>query len=195
MPFGGYVLVGGKSSRFGSDKALLAVQGGQLAARVADAVVAAVGEVSLVGSPAKYAALGFRVIPDVIAGAGPLGGILAALEDSEHEWNLIAACDMPRVRADFLKFLIHRAAQSQADVVLPLNREGLPEPLCAAYRRGASSAFRKRLETGVYKITKAFEGLNVVELGADLYAEFDPDGRLFANINTLPDAREAGLMS
>ena len=194
MPFGGYVLVGGKSSRFGRDKALLEVPGGLLFSRVAEAVRQAAGDVVLVGSPEKYGGLGLRVIPDAVAGVGPLGGILAALEDSAHEWNLIAACDMPGVRADFLGFLLGRTARFAGDLVLPINRDGMPEPLCAVYRRGAAKAIRRSIEAGVYKITRAFEGLETVAIQAEEYAAFDPGGRLFANVNTAEEARQAGLL-
>jgi molybdopterin-guanine dinucleotide biosynthesis protein A len=192
--FGGYVLVGGKSSRFGRDKALLEVSGGPLFLRVAGAVRAAVGDAVLVGSPEKYGGLGVRVIPDAVAGVGPLGGILAALDDSTHKWNLITACDMPAIRADFLRFLLERATEYTGDLVLPLNRDGMPEPLCAVYHRQAAVTIRKSIEAGALKITRAFVGLKVLEIRAEEYAAFDPEGRLFANVNTVEEARAAGLV-
>lgn len=194
MLFGGYVLVGGKSSRFGRDKALLEVGGEVMAGRVAEVVRAAAGDVVLVGSPEKYGALGLRVIPDAVTGVGPLGGILAALEDSPHEWNLITACDMPGVRVQFLRFLSGRAEGFAGDLVLPLNRDGMPEPLCAVYHRRAAVTIRKSIEAGALKITRAFVGLKVLEIRAEEYAAFDPEGRLFANVNTVEEARAAGLV-
>lgn len=191
--FGGYVLVGGKSSRFGRDKALLKVGGNSMAGKAAELVQAAAGNVVLVGSPEKYDALGLRVIPDVVSGVGPLGGILAALEDSPHEWNLITACDMPGVRSDFLRFLLGRAAEFAGELVLPLNRDGMPEPLCAVYHRRAAVPIRQSIEAGILKITRAFDGLNLLKIGAQEYARFDPEGRLFANVNTVEEARAAGL--
>ena len=194
MPFGGYVLVGGKSSRFGRDKALLEVPGGMLAGRAAQAVRAATGSVVLVGSPDKYRALGLSVIPDAVAGVGPLGGILAALENSLHDWNLIVACDMPGLRADFLRFLLARTEEFPGELVLPLNRDGLPEPLCAVYHRRAAAGIRRNIAAGVLKIARAFERLKVLEIRSEQYAEFDPEGRLFANVNTSEEARAAGLV-
>ena len=101
-------MVGGKSSRFGRDKALIEIDGQPLALRIAERIGPAVDQVSFVGSPEKYQHLGRRVIPDAVADFGPLGGILAALEDSESEWNLLTGCDMPELTTAFLSFLVER---------------------------------------------------------------------------------------
>jgi molybdopterin-guanine dinucleotide biosynthesis protein A len=180
----GYILVGGKSSRFGRDKALVEVGGRPLALRVVDALSPVTGAVTLVGSPEKYRRLGLRVIPDPLADFGPLAGILAALDDSQSAWNLLLACDMPRVTAGFLTFLLDRARESDADIVLPVDAEGCAEPLCAAYALASREGIRRAVEQGTRKVTAAFGGLRVRQLPPAEYAEFDGDGQLFANVNT-----------
>ncbi len=189
----GYVLVGGKSSRLGIDKALLEFEGKPLVARVAEAVRAAAGRVTIVGSPEKYGHLGLRVIADPVADFGPLAGLLAALEDSDSPWNLVTACDLPYLDARFLTFLFDEARAAGADVLLPVDSEGNPEPLCAVYSLEARLTIRRHVEQGVHKITRAFEGLRVDELVADRYARFDPDGRMFTNLNTVEDFQAAGF--
>jgi molybdopterin-guanine dinucleotide biosynthesis protein A len=158
----GYVLVGGKSSRMGRDKALLPYRGSTLAKYIADAARAAAGSATLVGEPARFAHLGFRVIPDSVAGAGPLGGIHAALRDTTADWNLILACDMPEVSMDFLSLLITRAEASEADAFIPAGPSGRPEPLCAVYHRRALPAFEAALARGVRKVMEAVECLPAV---------------------------------
>ena len=189
----GYVLVGGKSSRLGTDKALLDFEGKPLAARVAEVVRAAAGRVTIVGPLEKYGHLGLRVIPDPLEDFGPLAGVLAALEDSESLWNLVTACDMPYLDAAFLNFLFEEARAAGADVLLPVDAQGNPQPLCAIYSLEARPAIRHRVEQGVHKITRALEGLRVDELAPDRYARLDPEGRIFTNLNTLEDVQGAGL--
>ena len=192
----GYVLVGGRSSRFGSDKAFLEWQGRPLAAWVAEQVKVAAGSITLVGNPEKYRPLGFPGIPDALSNIGPLAGLSAALEHSAAQWNLVVACDMPHMTVDFLEFLLATArSETAADLILPLDRGGRPEPLCAAYSKRCGPAIADAIERGVRKMTSAFANLRARELEFARYAAFDPDGLLFANLNTPSDlagARAAG---
>ena len=63
--------------------------------------------------------LGYRVIPDLIPDAGPLGGVYTALSQSPADWNLMVACDMPEVTVDLLEDLFAAAEGSHADCVVP----------------------------------------------------------------------------
>ena len=183
----GYVLVGGKSSRFGQDKALLEWQGRPLATHVARTVQSAAGSATLVGSVEKYQHLGHRVIPDPVDGFGPLAGLLAALDDSASEWNLVVACDMPRLTPDFLGFLLSQARESAADVLLPVDLDGMPQPLCAVYASRSRETIRREVERGAHKMTSAFQTLSVRTLQPEQYAKFNPDGKLFTNLNCPED--------
>src|SRR5580700_6840876 len=100
-----WILVGGRSSRMGADKARADSGGRALALRVADKAALVCGTVSLVGDPAEYGDLGLPVIADRFPGQGPLAGIEAALAASPCEANLILACDIPAVREDLLEEL------------------------------------------------------------------------------------------
>lgn len=187
----GYILVGGKSSRFGRDKALLEIDKRPLALRLAGVVREATGNVTLVGAAAKYEHLGLRVIPDPLEGFGPLAGVLAALEDSQAARNLIIACDMPFLTAEFIGFLCSEAERTAADVLLPVSPEGIPEPLCAVYSASCRAVIRGEVERGIQKVTRALEKLNVRRLRPSDYAGLDGQGKVFTNINTLEDWQAA----
>ena len=77
------MLTGGRSSRFGSDKALHPFRGKAMALWVAEAMLAHVPTVTFVGNPDLHRSLGMPVIPDPMPGAGPLGGIVAALAHAQ----------------------------------------------------------------------------------------------------------------
>lgn len=95
----GWVLAGGRSSRFGADKALATHAGAAYARRVADSMTAAgARRVTLVGGSTEVAArLGLARVEDDHPGCGPLGAILTALRSagSDHAW--VGACDLPLV--------------------------------------------------------------------------------------------------
>ena len=174
----GYVLVGGRSSRMGRDKARLPYRGGALAEWVARAVELAAQNVTLVGNPELGG------IPDLYPGEGPLGGILTALQHTRHEttadWSLIVACDMPEVSAGFLQRLLAAAEASGADALLPAGPSGKLEPLCAVYHRRALAAMGRHFARGVRKVTAALQGVPTVCISV-------PELAPFQNVNTPED--------
>ena len=180
MSGAGFVLVGGKSSRMGRDKALLPYRDTVLVERIAREVEAAAGSVTLVGAPEQYRRLGRPVIPDLRPGCGPLGGIEAALSASVEDWNLIVACDMPGVSAPFLTTLLAEAGRAGGDCLLPLSGPERPEPLCAVYHRRCLPAIRGALEANVRKVTEALAGVRVVHWKA-------PESGWADNLNTPED--------
>jgi molybdopterin-guanine dinucleotide biosynthesis protein A len=145
---------------------------------IARRVETAAGTVTVIGSPERYAALGFEVIADRVAGAGPLGGIDTALSLARAKWNLILACDLPLAGPEILSELLDRAQKSKADCLIP--RLERPEPLCAVYSLAAADAIRSALEAGVRKVTEALRGVAV-----EWYPIGEP--RLFTNLNTAHD--------
>jgi molybdopterin-guanine dinucleotide biosynthesis protein A len=146
MEAAGFVLAGGRSSRMGRDKALLPYSGRTLLEHVASAVEAAIGNVTVIGPPERYTNLGLRVIPDVVADAGPLGGLVTALRKTRSSWSLLVACDMPNLTSEMLYDIAKSAVDSDADAVVC--DTGRLHPLCAVYHRrllpAAESALQKR---------------------------------------------------
>ena len=113
-----WVLAGGKSSRMGSDKAFLELDGRTLLAKVLDAVRSVTPDFHIVGPRAKFELFG-PVVEDVFGDRGPLGGIHAALSSSDKDLNLVLAVDIPQVDVGFLEFLIKRARENRAVVTVP----------------------------------------------------------------------------
>jgi len=192
-PVGGFILAGGRSSRMGRAKGLLAFGGEPLVVHVAR-LLEFVSEPRItpiiIGPPDVYAQLGIRVVPDDGENLGPLGGISTALRVATCEWNLVVGCDLPFLTREWLEFLIAQAAGTSADVVIPLNERGF-EPLCAMYRKSARRAIAEALERGVRKITDGLATLTLASIAPAEWKAFDPCGRLFKNVNTPEDYDEA----
>lgn len=176
----GYILTGGRSSRMGREKALLPFEGTPLVLRVAQILEPVTGQVSLVGRADAFGHLGLRVIEDRYLDCGPLGGIHAALSDTGAEWNLLVACDMPLLDGAFLESLFQLAMDRQPAVAMARNPAGLPEPLCAVYRRACLPTVESALRAGKLKITAALESLAVCLLDV-------PRPQWVANANTPGD--------
>lgn len=175
MQTAGYVLAGGASRRMGTDKALLPFRGATLIESVARAVRDATGSITIVGPPEKYQGLAMRVIADLRASCGPLAGIETALADSNEEWILVAACDMPNVTGPFF-FELLKARTADVQAVIPVTPDGRPHPLAGIYHRSAAPVVTSALDHGVRKVLEAINVLNVKYLSvSDLTNTNTPD--------------------
>lgn len=139
----GALLAGGRARRMGRDKLLLPLDGARLIDRPAAALRATCAELSCVGRELDLA--GFRALPDARRDCGPLGGLVAALEDASTAWILAVAGDLPELTAAFLRQLQEAAEQQSGAALVPLGPHG-PEPLLAAWPRAAAVLLRRRLE-------------------------------------------------
>ena len=127
----GFILVGGKSSRMGEDKAWLRFGDHTSVELIAAALRRVTQAVTTVGWPdQKLEAL--PNIPDLRTSWGPLAGIEAALRHAESEHCLIVACDFPFVTESLFECLLSFIDDS--DAVIPRQDDDRPQPLCAAYR-------------------------------------------------------------
>ncbi len=195
MGVGGYILAGGGSTRFGRDKALVEVGRMPMIVRMSELVRSVTGQMKVVAAPGKYEAFGVEIVEDRWPGAGPLGGIITALEDAARsavrpEWNLILSCDMPFLTQEWLAFLGERTARSEAQVVFPQSASG-PEPLCACWQTDAAAKLRSGFERGVRKVMDGIALLRAEVLDEIDWKRFDGAGRLFWNMNTAADYEEA----
>lgn len=178
MRTAGFVLVGGKSTRMGQDKALLPWHSQRLVEKVAAILAAVTGTATLVGRPERYANLGIPCLADHREALGPLAGIEAALEAKQAEWNLIVGCDMPDVNADVLRYLLDKAQQMHAPCVAAQDSTGQIHPLCAVYHVRCLPIVKKSLDEGRLKLMSVLE---------ELQAEYLPVPIQLVNINTPED--------
>lgn len=186
------ILAGGRARRFGgADKAALAVGRARIIDRQLAALSTVTDDVRIVtNEPGRYGDLGVRVIPDAIAGAGPLGGIYSALLDATHERVLVIACDLPFVTAALLERLVAESrTDEQVDAVVPRSARGL-EPLCALYTTRCTAAARDRIESGALQVAGLLDAVRTRVLGPEALAPYD-EGALFENVNTPHDHERA----
>jgi molybdenum cofactor guanylyltransferase len=193
-----FILAGGVSSRMGQEKGLLEFGGEPLIVRTARLIEPIVAEVRVVGSPERYSALGLRAIADQNFGERegkeavrtPLVGIATALNATKTPWNLILACDLPYLTAEWLDWLVARAVDSDAQIVIPRTSGGL-EPLAAVYRRECAAPIVSALERGVRKVTDAIAEFRMEFLSESEWTKLDPESRVLRNMNTPSDYIEA----
>ena len=191
-----FVLAGGKSSRMGSDKAFLELNGSTLLARALSLAKAVTKNLSIVGAREKFESsereLQVPVIEDVYRGQGPLAGIHAALRGTRTELNLVISVDMPFLESRFLEFLVTQARSCDAVVTVP-RANGSFQPLCAIYRPQFREVAQRALDQGNNKIGALFSAsevsVRIIEEDEIRKLAFDP--AMFHNLNTPEDLRRA----
>ena len=176
----GYVLAGGNSSRFGSDKATHPVDGKPMALWVAEALSRYAAPITLVGTRELHAGLGLPLIQDSVVGAGPLAGIVTALANAHKPWCLIAACDMPWLGSAPLDSLVRKAGRATSQAILVQTPDGRVQPLCALYARAAHEPLNRALGMGIRKVTDALDGIAWEVLKVN-------DSPPFTNVNRVKD--------
>ncbi|HTT25064.1 MAG TPA: molybdenum cofactor guanylyltransferase [Candidatus Sulfotelmatobacter sp.] len=178
-----FILAGGKSTRMGSDKAFLQLNGRTLLARMLEAARSLTSNVRIVGDQSKYEAFA-SVVEDVFPGCGPLGGIHAALRSSTTDLNVILAVDTPFVSLALLQFLVSRARNSPGSLVIVAQVNGGLQPLCAVYRRQFADAAEEALGAGRYKIDALFGPETTQVIGEDELESAGFSANMFRNLNT-----------
>lgn len=166
----------------GRDKALLPWGAGTLLDHALLRLREVCGEVAILSGPRpRYLDRGAPVLTDVAGGAGPLAGLVTALEHARTDLALLLAVDVPFAPPALLSDLVRRAVGW--DAVVPVVA-GRAQPLCAVYRRRCSEAARRRLASGELRMTSFWPDVRVLEVGeAELAAHGDP-AALLRNLNT-----------
>jgi molybdopterin-guanine dinucleotide biosynthesis protein A len=186
----GFILLGGASSRMGTDKARLDLDGKQFVERIAYALSHVAERISIVG--AKDSANNWHLpnVPDVYAKWGALGGLHAALASCKSEWAAIVACDLPFVSGEL--FVRLASLRENFDSVVPIQDDGHLQPLCALYRRVPCLPVAKELiESGERRPRGLVEHINTRLVAASELSMLSDAQLFFMNINTAEDYEQA----
>ncbi|GAB3505532.1 NTP transferase domain-containing protein [Emticicia fontis] len=156
----GLILIGGKSSRMGTDKSLLRYHGLSQRDYLFKLLSKFCSEVYF--SSREEQGLVENVIPDILA-ISPISGILSAFEyNSQAAW-LVIACDMPLVTDEIIALLIkHRNPEKIATAFYNPEIDA-PEPLITIYEPKAYPLLKEYIKAG-HKSPKVFLQYNEVEL-------------------------------
>lgn len=189
----GIIVAGGQSRRLGQDKRRLRLwgeDGPTLLEHTLGVIAPLCDELIVVLNDAEeWQGLPARLVPDVYADAGSLGGIYAGLLAASAPYSLVVAADMPLLNRDLLAALLARPRDY--DALVPRSpqpgaaRNKLAvDPLHAVYSSACLEPMRATLDAGQRRIVAFLDRVRVVTIEADELAQYDPDGDSFRNVNT-----------
>ena len=120
-PVTGFVLAGGRSRRMGQDKVLLPWCGTTLLDLALDKLRAVCSRVRICSNRLDlHEAVPVLADAEVVIDGmkcgpiGPMGGLLAALEQTKTDWNLFLPVDMPLLPVEMLQEMLQRTEGSPA---------------------------------------------------------------------------------
>src|SRR3972149_12156232 len=133
------IISGGKSSRMGTDKALLEIGGKTMIEQII-AQTAGLGgdQVVITNTPERYAFLTLPMFSDVLPDKGALGGLYTAIHSASRPYPLTLACDMPFVNQPLLKHMLSLAPDFDAVIPRIAPTPG-PSPVGKAPDKGGES--------------------------------------------------------
>jgi len=161
-----YILSGGRSSRFGTDKARALLESEPLLRWVVKPLQARAAHLTVVAEvPDKYEDLGFRTLGDRVRDLGPLGGLITALHDldslKETGWLFLCSCDFVGARSQWVdELLSHRRPGADAVVF----RGERWEPLFALYHTSILESVAAALACGQRAVRCVLESARTVEV-------------------------------
>jgi len=177
----GVILAGGKSSRYGKNKALVNINGIPLIKRVLRVMKTLFSSIVVItNTPDDYAFLNLPMFEDRIKGLGPLGGIFTGLNVIPENAGFFVACDMPFLNSDLIRYLA--SVRQGFDVVVP-TFSGKFEALHALYTQSCLPEIEQLIHNGVYQTIQLFQSVSVRYVEEYEMRQFDPELKSFSNIN------------
>ena len=182
MKITGIILAGGKNLRMGKNKAFLEVNGERIIDRTKTLFLEIFDEVLLVAnSLPDYLGLNLRMVADLYAGKGALGGIYTGLFHASHSHAFVAACDMPFLNKDLIRHLIDLSPGY--DIVIPKTQDGW-QPLHAIYSQKCLPFMEDLIRKDNLKIIDFFHRVKKREVPTEEILPLDPNLVSFLNVNT-----------
>ena len=195
----GVVLAGGRSRRYGSPKARARLAGLTLLERALAILRAAGLEAGVIANraddlPHDPPTPAVPVRPDLTPGAGPLGGLHAALAWARERGDagvFLLGCDLPLVPPALVTRLATGFDAARPTVPASAGPLGI-EPLCACYPVSLAAAAERWLAAGRFGMGEFVRAHDPVVVARGQLASVADAEHAFLNVNT-PDDRDRAI--
>ncbi len=184
------ILSGGDSTRMGTDKAGLSINGISLLERVVSIVSPLFGETIISTRHDHHKIEGIKTVIDSDYRKGPASGLLTSMEEMTTDWAFCIASDMPLIEPDLIVFMA--SLRDHYDYVVPYTGEQI-QPLFAFYHRNAIGELKERLLNGDRGLCKYLNTLDEVRIRKVLDKEmvkFDRELKSFIDVDKPEELKE-----
>ena len=173
IPISAFILIGGKSERFGSEKWRANINGKSVLDRIWDACMHFEERVVIGKEKPKNFKKPF--ICDQLAIQAPINGLYTAIQYSQHDWIQLVSCDVPLIEADVFQMLWNSNAQ-ESDIVIPFSNNRY-QVTCALYHKRTLNYLESAINENDFSLLSLIKNLKITKVN------FNSDKR-FWNMNT-----------
>lgn len=209
----GIVLVGGRSSRMGQDKATLPIAGKPMLQRVVQAIAPVVRHLYIVAEPeigaserpsirelaaSIEAPCPLEVIHDAAYYDGPLAGIATGLAAAgKFRLAYVSSCDVPLLRTSFVQQIIAAISCDEAShyEIAAAARGDSFHPLAAIYHTTLARSAAANLATGNRRLKTWVETHSLLRVEETSLRAVDPELLSLRNVNTPADLEAVSIIT
>ena len=173
IPISAFILIGGKSERFGSEKWRANINGKSVLDRIWDGCM--YFEERIVIGKEKPKDFKKPFICDQLEIQAPINGLYTAIQHAEDDWIQLVSCDLPLIDTDVFQILWNTKTQ-ESDAVIPLtnNRH---QVTCALYHKRILNYLESAIDNNDLSLLSLIKNLKITKVN------FNSDKR-FWNMNT-----------
>lgn len=179
----GVILAGGKSSRMGTDKGFLKLNGKLFIEHIIAVLTPFVSEIIIVSNHPEYDNFKLKRVPDFVENAGPLAGVYSGLLASKTENNLVLSCDIPLINSEILAELVRQI--DDVSEIIQIESNGKTMPLISVYNKSCETVFSSLLNQGERRLRFAVNQCKVKNILLNKEQE-----KRVSNINTPEQLKE-----
>ncbi len=163
----GYVLLmGGKSSRMGKDKAYLSYHGIPFWKKISDEMKQCGPTYLSLDSLKRAPETDCSLILDEYASIGPMGGIYSSLLQVKEQVVFFTPCDMPMITAELMLALCKQYREEYDGVILT-GSDGKYYPTIGLYSKRLLPAMQEKIKSKDYRLMGLVKENNIKAISVD----------------------------
>ena len=178
-----FILIGGKSKRFGSPKWQATINGRSILDRIWG--VCNGFENRYVIGKEKPDSISYPFIKDELDIQAPINGLYTAFNNAKTDWILLLSCDLPLIAKSVFEMLWESKTENISAIIPKAN--GITQVTCGFYHKRMVPILENEIQNGNYSLIKLLEKIN------STFIDFGDDQRLI-NMNTKKDMRAAEII-
>lgn len=185
----GIILAGGKSSRMGTNKALLTLNNKKVIEHIIEEMKQITDDIIIIANePELYQKYNIPIFEDRYMHSGPLAGLETALFHMAGDIAVVTPCDTPFVHHSVYNKLLHQ--MHTQDAIVPKYENRL-HPLAGVYKKTVHSFIEQKIKNNELRMTSFYDDINV-HIQED-FDEIDQSvlRKHFFNMNTVEDFNKA----